>query len=65
MKRNIVEEDIEEDIVQTSKDLSGSVKLVAGQAIEERYSSDFVSEHITESIASYRGLPAQQAKADK
>ena len=29
-RQNIVEEDIEEDIVQTSKDLSGSMKLPAG-----------------------------------
>ena len=65
MKRNIVEEDIEEDIVQGSKDLSSSAKLAPGQAIEDRYSSDFVSEHITESIASYRGAPAHPAKADK
>jgi len=45
MKQSSLDDDIEEDIIQSSKD----------RAPDERYSSDFASDHITESIASYRG----------
>lgn len=39
----MAEEEIIEDIVQSSKDKQG----------DEKYSDDFISDHITESIPSY------------